>query len=485
MTEKIKEAFGALDGSMRDFRFIAGANLLDRVSVFYDWQQARRKAGVWPLGRSTEIGPHSKCHARTDEGELFEGVNFASQDYLSLSSHPEVREIAIETTKKFGVHSAGSPALVGNTSLSLALERKIAEFVQAENVALFPTGWAAGFGVIKGLVRPSDHIVMDMLAHACLQEGAQAATRNVHLFRHNNVEMAREKLAKIRETDAENGILVVTEGLFSMDSDTPDIRALQELAHEFNATLVVDVAHDLGNLGEDGRGHIGMQGMIGKVDVIMGSFSKTFASNGGFVACRDRAVKEYLRYYSSPNTFSNALSPAQAAIVGKCFDIVSTEEGAALRAKLMSNVLLLRKLLHGCNLETYGDASAIVCVKMGHESLARLTSRHLPANGLLANLVEYPAVPKGRARFRLQVMANHTPRDIADAVHRLTTATVAATAEDNAVGAGTLRVEDLVPLSTRTDAAAAEVSTLGRQKPERSALVKSFRQSQSPIKSAS
>ena len=462
MTDTKTRAFGALSGSMRDFRFIAGANLLDRVSAFYDWQQARRKAGVWPLGRSTESGPHSKCLARTDEGELFEGVNFASQDYLSLSLHPDVRDVAIETMKEFGVHSAGSPALVGNTSLSLALERKIADFTRTEHVALFPTGWAAGFGVIKGLVRPSDHIVMDMLAHACLQEGAQAATRNIHLFRHNNVDMVREKLVKIRETDTENGILIVTEGLFSMDSDTPDIRELQELAHEYNATLVVDVAHDLGNLGEDGRGHIGIQGMLGKVDVIMGSFSKTFASNGGFVACRHRAVKEYLRYYSSPNTFSNALSPAQAAIVGKCFDIVTSEEGAMLRRKLMTNIMMLRELLHGCNLETYGDPSAIVCVKMGHESLARLTSRRLPSIGLLANLVEYPAVPKGRARFRLQVMANHTSRDIIDAVHRLTTATVAAQAEDEAIRAGTLNIEDLSPQPLVADAPAGDVASLVR-----------------------
>ncbi|ESQ88127.1 aminotransferase class I/II-fold pyridoxal phosphate-dependent enzyme [Asticcacaulis benevestitus] len=434
---------GALTGSMRDYRNIPGANLLDRAESFYAWQQLRRKAGLWPLGRSTEMGPHSKCQARTDEGELFEGVNFASQDYLSLSSHPAVLETAVETMKRFGVHSAGSPALVGNTSLSLALEAKIAAFLNTEHVSLFPTGWAAGFGVIKGLVRANDHIVMDALAHACLQEGAQAATKNIHLFRHNSIEMAREKLVKIRSTDTTNGILVVTEGLFSMDSDTPDLIALQELAHEFNATLVVDVAHDLGSLGKDGRGHIGIQNMIGKIDVIMGSFSKTFASNGGFVACRQRAVREYLRYYSSPNTFSNALSPAQAAIVGKCFDIIDSEEGAALRGKLMDNILLLRELLQSCNLETYGDPSPIVCVKMGQESLARLTSRHLPANGLLANLVEFPAVPKGRARFRLQVMANHTPRDIMDAIHSLSTATASAQLEDLALKAGTLTLTTL------------------------------------------
>jgi glycine C-acetyltransferase len=414
--------FRALSGSMKDFRHLPGSNLLDRVSAFYDWQEARRQIGVWPLGRSTEQGAFSRCCARTDDGELFSGVNFASQDYLSLNSHPAILETAIQAMRDYGVHSAGSPALVGNTSLSLALEDKIAQFLGYDHVALFPTGWAAGFGVIKGLVRQKDHVVMDALSHACLQEGAQAATRNIHLFRHNLVDHAREKLAAIRAKDAENGILIVTESLFSMDSDTPDIRALQDLAHEFGATLLVDVAHDLGNLGPTGRGHIEMQNMLGQVDVVMGSFSKTFASNGGFVAARGRAIKEYMRYYSSPNTFSNALSPASAAIVGKAFDIVSSLEGAVLRGKLMHNVEMLRKMLHGCGMETYGDPSAIVCVKMGTEALARLVSRRLPALGMLANLVEFPAVPKGQARFRLQVMANHSMHDIVDAVHRLSAA---------------------------------------------------------------
>ena len=438
-----KPVFGALDGSMRDFRYLPGMNLLTRIDAFYDWQQARRAVGVWPLGRSTEEGARSRCSARTDEGGLFEGVNFASQDYLGLNSHPAILETAIETMRAYGVHSAGSPALVGNTSLSIALEEKIGAFLGYDHVALFPTGWAAGFGVIKGLVRPSDHIVMDALSHACLQEGAQASTRNIHLFRHNQVEGARQKLAKIRETDRENGILLVTESLFSMDSDTPDIAALQDLAHEYGATLVVDVAHDLGNLGPTGRGFIEAQNMLGKVDVVMGSFSKTFASNGGFVAARGRSVKEYLRYYSSPNTFSNALSPASAAIVGKAFDIVDSAEGAALRQKMMDNVLMLRGLLQGCGLEVYGDPSAIVCVKMGSESLARLASRRLPGLGMLANLVEFPAVPKGQARFRLQVMAPHSQHDIVDAVRRLSTAVAEASADLEALESGAVSLESI------------------------------------------
>jgi len=412
----------ALTGSMRDFRVPGGADLLGRTEGFFRWQDIRRQNGLWPFSRATEDGPKTVCAAQDDSGNKMRGVNFASQDYLSLSSHPAIKATAIETIERCGVHSAGSPALVGNTSHSVALEREIAQFVEMDHVVLYPTGWAAGFGVVKGLVRSADHVVMDMLAHSCLQEGAHAATNNVHLFRHLDNEYCRNILAKIRAKDAQNGILVVTEGLFSMDSDTPDLGALQALCHEYNATLVVDVAHDLGCLGKDGRGHIGMQDMLGKVDVVMGSFSKTFASNGGFVACKSRAVKEYLRFYSAPATFSNALSPVQAATILKAFEMVESVEGRVLRLELLANVVSLRRELQRAGLDYYGDPSAIVCVKMGSEGLARLVSRRLPELGLIANLVEFPAVPKGAARIRMQVMASHTEKNIADAVAILKTA---------------------------------------------------------------
>jgi len=401
---------------MRDFRVLRGTNLLTRIESFFAWQDNRRDHRVWPFSRATEYGPATECAARDDGGQVMRGVNFASQDYLSLSAHPAILQVARDTIDRFGVHSAGSPALVGNTSLSVALERRIADFLQMREVVLYPTGWGAGFGVVKGLVRSADHVLLDNLAHSCLQEGAMAATRNVYRYRHLDLEHCRHYLAKIRATDTENGIMVVTEGLFSMDSDTPDIAAMQELCHEFDATLVVDVAHDLGALGPDGRGHIGVQGMLGKVDLVMGSFSKTFGSNGGFVASRNRAIKEYLKFFSPSNTFSNALSPVQAAVVLKAFEIVDSAEGDRLRASLMGNVMKLRSSLSAAGLDYYGDPSAIVAVKMGSEALARVVSREIGDAGLLANLVEFPAVSKGAARFRLQVMAGHSEANIADAV---------------------------------------------------------------------
>ncbi len=412
----------ALTGSLRDYRDLHGTDLLGRVENFFRWQDMRRQHHLWPYSRATEEAPNTVCAALEDTGEHFAGVNFGSQDYLSLASHPAIKEAAKAAIDEYGVHSAGSAAFIGNTRYSLALERSIADFLGMEHAVLYPTGWAAGFGVIKALVRPDDHVVMDGLCHSCLQEGAFAATRNVHLHGHLNIASARRHLARIRARDAENAILVVTESLFSMDSDTPDIAALQDLCREFRATLLVDCAHDLGNLGEDGRGHIGLQHMIGLVDIVMGSFSKTFGSNGGFVACNSPAVREYLKYYSAPQTFSNALSPIQAAVVLKAFEIVKSAEGRALRADLMNNITYLRDTLQAADFEVIGEPSAIVPVMMREEGLARMVASRLPELGAVANLVEYPAVAKGSARFRFQVMAKHTRANVDDVVARLRTA---------------------------------------------------------------
>jgi glycine C-acetyltransferase len=419
----------ALTGSMRDFLELRGRDLTGRVEHFYRWQDLRRQHGLWPYSKSTEEAALAVCAAKDDAGVSFQGVNFSSQDYLGLSSDPEIKETAKAVIEEYGVHSAGSSALSGNTKYSLKLERTISEFLQLDHTVLYPTGWAAGYGVIKALVGPNDHIVMDGLAHACLQEGASSATKNVRLHGHLNIESARRHLKKIRAKDTENGILVVTESLFSMDSDTPDIAALQELCREYGATLMVDVAHDLGNIGEDGRGFIGVQKMLGKVDIVMGSFSKTFASNGGFVSCKSEAVKQYLKFYGCSGTFSNALSPVQAATVTKAFEIIQSDRGLALRHQMMDRVLRLRAGFDEAGLELIGNPSAIVPVIVGDEALARRVSRLLPALGVVANLVEFPAVAKGNARFRFQVMPSHTDQNLADVVDRFCNAVQAAKAE--------------------------------------------------------
>ena len=409
----------ALTGSMRDFRELRGKDLIARVGNFYEWQRLRRNQGLWPYSKATEQAPLAVTAARDDSGLRFSGLNFATQDYLGLSSDPEIKEVAKAVVDEYGVHSAGSSALAGNTKYSLRLEQTISEFLNLEHTVLYPTGWAAGYGVIKGLVRPNDHVVLDGLAHACLQEGAYSSTSNVHLHGHLNVDSVRRHLKRIRAKDAENGIMVVTESLFSMDSDSPDLRTMQELCREYDATLMVDVAHDLGAMGQSGRGFIGMQGMSGQIDIVMGSFSKTFASNGGFVACNSPAVKQYLKFYGCSATFSNALSPVQAATVTKAFEIVKSEKGEQLRWKLLKRVVQMRDALTAVGLSVIGDPSAIVPVLVGDEALARMVSRRLPELEVIANLVEYPAVAKGNARFRLQMMPTHTEENVMELAARL------------------------------------------------------------------
>lgn len=411
-----------LTGSVRDFRELQGTDLMARVGPFYEWQELRRQRSLWPYSKSTQKAPLSVCTALDDSGSQFTGLNFGTQDYLALSSDPEIKEVAKAVIDEYGVHSAGSSALAGNTKYSLRLEETISKFLKLDHTILYPTGWAAGYGVIKGLVRPADHVVMDGLSHACLQEGAYSATPNVHLHGHLNLDSVRRHLKRIRAKDTRNAILLVTESLFSMDSDTPDLKALQNLSHEFGATLLVDVAHDLGAMGPGGRGFIGEQDMLGKVDIVMGSFSKTFASNGGFVSCNSVAVKQYLKYYGSTATFSNALSPVQAATVTKAFDIIQSEKGRQLRSVLQERIKQLREALTSAGLKYVGNPSPIVPVHVGDEALARLVSRRLPALEIIANLVEYPAVAKGNARLRLQMMPSHSLENVQVLASKLRTA---------------------------------------------------------------
>jgi glycine C-acetyltransferase len=403
----LAESF-ALGGSTRDYRDPSGPALLERTEHFLTWQQARVAGGFWPYSRTLEGAPEGTASILDSQGCVREGVNFASQDYLSLATSADVKDAAIEAIRKFGVHSAGSAAVVGNTRLSLQLENELAGLLDLEHVTLYPTGWAAGYGVSRGLVRQDDYVVMDALSHSCLQEGAYTSTRNVSLYGHLDHQHARSILTRIRKHDAKNAILVITEGLFSMDADTPDIERLQAVCHEFEATLVVDVAHDLGAMGPGGTGALGVQDMLGKVDLVMGSFSKSFASNGGFVASKHASVKQHLKVFSPSQTFSNALSPAQAAAAVTALHIIRSARGQALRDALMRNIEALRAGLQSAGATVMGSASPIVPVLIGREDHARLAASELPRHGVLTNLAEYPGVPRELARFRMQVMAHHT-----------------------------------------------------------------------------
>jgi len=393
--------------SIAHFRNPSGPDLLKRTERFYDYIQSRAEFGLWPYSRALETaaGPHTTVSDSSTTTR--EGINFASQDYLGLSRHPEVAAAGIEAMREFGPHSAGSAVLLGNTRLSLELEQNLAALLGMEHVALYPTGWAAGYGAIAAFVRPRDHILIDHQCHACLQQGAAAATPQINHFIHNDAVDLKARLKGIRAKDARNGVMVITEGLFSVDSESPDLGAFQAACSEFGATLLVDVAHDLGALGPGGGGVLAAQGLLGKIDLVMGSFAKTFASNGGFLASRSPAVKQFAKYYGNPHMFSNALSPVQAAIVSQAIHIVRAPEGDELRARLLACANALRDGFAAQGITCYGAPSPIVLVPFGNDRLARLAARRIAESGVFVNLVEYPAVPVDEARLSMQAMASH------------------------------------------------------------------------------
>jgi glycine C-acetyltransferase len=393
-----------------------GAHLTARTRPLGEWLDLRTDLSTWPYARTLQRRPAPETTLISQNGRRVEGMNFGSQDYLGLSMHPAVIRAAHEAIDEFGPTTAASPMLQGNTTIGRELEAALGDLLNMEHVLLFPTGWAAGFGTMTGLVRPSDTIIIDQLAHACLMQGARAATPNLYLFRHNDVDAVRKRLQKVRAKDRENGILVVTEGLFSMDADSPDIAAIQEVCREYEAVLMVDVAHDFGATGPGGTGQIGVQNMVGKVDLVMGSFSKSFATNGGFLATNDRSVKQYLGIFGGSHMYSNGISPVQAGVALEALHIIRDLEGQQLRDKSFDNILRLRAGFAVRGIECLGDPSNVVPVMAGDDAVAKWTARLLEENGLIANLVEFPAVPRGMARFRFQVMATHSTEQIDRAV---------------------------------------------------------------------
>jgi 7-keto-8-aminopelargonate synthetase-like enzyme len=397
----------ALGGSLLHFDAPEGADVESRVWPLTRWVDERRQRGVWPYSRvlSGRAGNRVVVADENLAGAR-EYLNYASQDYLGLASDQRILDAAHAAIDEFGVHSAGSPILAGRTTHGVALEAKIAALLGKESAMLFPTGWGAGFSAIAALVRGGDTIVIDALAHNCLQEGARHATRNVVRCVHNDVTSVERALKEARSRNAEGGVFLVTESLFSMDSDSPDLARLGELAREVGAFFILDVAHDFGSMGRTGIGLLEGVATGLMPDLIMGSFSKTFATNGGFIAS-SRRIREHVRFYGSPYIFSNAISPVQVAVASASFDIVFGDEGTRRRDALVVSVGALRDAMVDSGFEIIGQPSPIVPVFVGDEAVARLTSREMIRSGLQANLVEFPAVPRGRARFRFQVASAH------------------------------------------------------------------------------
>ncbi len=399
----------ALDHTTYDFLKPTGKNFESRIEDFSRWIEARHRDGVYQYGRrlNEKAGPSASVEnviSMLNE----KTINFSSQDYLGLSSHSEVIEAGVRAIHEFGIHSAGSPMILGRTHLSERLEKELGNFLNKKYVLLYPTGWAAGFGGVTGIVRRSDHIIMDRLSHASLQIAAQASGAEIHRFEHLSGSALKEMLVNVRHNHPNSGIFVMTEGIFSMDSDRPDLLEISDLCREYEALMFVDVAHDLGAIGPNGLGQIGLQGVGDHVDVIMGSFSKSFAANGGFVATNSEKLYEYSRMFGNSYMFSNALAPVQTAVVSKCLSIIQSSEGEKRRKKVARISTVLRETFAQYGIKCFGEVSPIIPVPIGSEAKSRQVFRDVQSRGVAAAVIEFPIVPRGSARFRLQAMATHS-----------------------------------------------------------------------------
>jgi len=424
----------ALSGAAADFAHPGVPDLLgrwDRHQAFWD---ARLTAGLDPTGRVTVGRIGAEIRAMGRGGEPLSGVNFASGDHLSLAPHPAVREAAVEAVGRFGVHAGAAATLSGGSQPLIRLEERLAEWLCCREATVFPSGWAACYGAVRALVRPGDHVVMDCLVRPAVQEAAAAATRNVHPMPHAMHDAFAGRLSRLRAENPRAGILVVTETAFALDGAVPDLRALRDACRQHGATLMVVASHDLGATGDGGHGFLGRQGMVGEVDVLVGSLSSVFASPGGFVAGDAPGLRGALRHFASPLASSCALSPVSAATALAAFDIVASVEGAQRRRRLAANVARLRESLAARAFHVLGEPSGVVPVVVGGLAAARLMTRAVLEMGAMVNLVEHPSVSRGGSRWPLQVMADHTPEQLDRLV------TVAIVARERAERMGTPRL---------------------------------------------
>ena len=359
--------------------------------------RAARSAGVYPYYRalSSAQDPVVLCGDR-------ELVMLGSNNYLGLANHPEVKEAASLALALYGTGVAGSRLLNGTLDLHVELEQKLARFTQREDALVFPTGFQVNLGVLSSLLGRRDVAVLDALDHACIIDGCRLGFGRTVKYRHNDMADLARKLEQIPDG---SGILIVVDGVFSMEGDVAPLPEIVRLARAHGARLMVDDAHGLGVFGETGRGTPEYFGVDGDVDLLMGTFSKSLATVGGFVA-GSAPVVDHIRHTARSAIFSAALPPACVAAASKALDIVEREPER--RKQLWENARYFKRELDALGLDTGESSSPVVPVVIGTDEGAFRAVVRLQELGVFANPVVSPAVPQGRAMIRTSCIATHT-----------------------------------------------------------------------------
>jgi glycine C-acetyltransferase len=341
-----------------------------------------------------------------------EVLMFGSNNYLGFANEPEIVEKTIAAIREFGIGCGGPPLLNGYTSLHRELERRLAALKGCEDAVLFSSGYSANVGWTTGLLSPGDWLVFDAQNHASLFDGMKMGRFEGVPFAHNDAGDLRRRLMQVRWKHPYTNIAVCVEGVYSMDGDVAPLPEIRRICSKYGALLAVDDAHGTGVLGERGRGTAEHFGLEGQVDLAMGTFSKTFAVTGGFVA-GDRELADYLRFFSRSYMFSASLPPPVVASVLAGLDFLEAhpERVRQLRENVAYFVGALKRL--GFDV---ASESAIIPIPVPEGVPIRKLVARLFEEGVFVNGVEYPAVPRDKQRLRTSMMATFTREDLDRAV---------------------------------------------------------------------
>ena len=372
------------------------------LSYLHDQIEQWRAEGSYQRLRVLESA--SAAESRFDGKQV---VNLASNNYLGLTTHPKLREAAIEAVRKYGVGSGSVRTISGTMRLHMELEERIARFKNVEACVVFQSGFAANAGTVSALLGPEDHIVSDELNHASIIDGCRLSRAKIHVFPHKDAAAAEKTLAELDSLTGRK--LLISDGVFSMDGDIGALPGLVEAAERHGAIMMVDDAHASGVLGRDGRGTIDHFGLHGRVQVQVGTLSKAIGVLGGYV-CGSRDLIEFLYHRARPFLFSTSHPPAVAAACLAAFDVLE-QEPERIQA-LWDNTKYFKHGLTSDGFNTGNSETPITPVIVGETRLAHELSRALFEEGVLATGIGFPTVPKGKARVRTIVTATHTKAEL-------------------------------------------------------------------------
>ncbi|MBI5073878.1 MAG: pyridoxal phosphate-dependent aminotransferase family protein [Nitrospirae bacterium] len=332
-------------------------------------------------------------------------IMVGSNNYLGLTNHPKVKEACIEAVRKYGSGCAGSRFLNGTLDIHVQLEEKLARFIRKEAALVFSTGFQVNLGVISALVSKNDLVIIDKMDHASIIDGCRLTYGSVKKYRHNDM----TDLERVLQEHADKRKIIIVDGVFSMEGDIVNLPKVVELAKAYGARLMVDDAHGVGVLGKTGRGTAEHFGIEKDVDLIMGTYSKSLASIGGFIAGSAEVI-HYIKHFSRALIFSASPPPASVAAVSAALDIIESEPERI--DQLWKNTHKMLKGFRDLGFETGPSETPIIPVIVGENEIAFKAAMMLQEEGVFVNVAISPAVPEGHALIRTSYMATHTEEQL-------------------------------------------------------------------------